>query len=373
MSFKGFAFIFFSLFVFKIWAAELVESNTSIRSLGMGGVYGPIVQDADALYFNTAMLGRTNGIRFELFDLGGGVNGLEAVNQLQTINGTNSTSGLLSYVGSRYWLTAGGRATFVMPYFGVGAYNDLTLSFKIQNPVLPEFNASYLNDTVVVVGGAVALTKTSYFGISLKQIRRVGGDQVLDSASLLNSSTLTNLASQFSNAGIGYGFALSYVYEFEAPMKPLVSVTWDDVGYTAFRQTAGAAAPSTQKDNLSVGLSSTLDLPGLDWTNAIEYRHATDYDHDLGKKIHLGTEISLPLIDLRAGLYQGYMSYGVGLSLLFMNLDVAYYDVEMGAYPGQDSQNRIVVGLNMKMGFDTDFNLMFNDVNGKKRKLKQRR
>lgn len=354
-------------------ASELLETNISLRSLGMGGVYGPIVTDAEALYFNTAALGRLEGVRIELFNLGAGVNGLEAVDQLTSINGAGA-GGLLDYVGNRYWIGANGRGTFVMPYFGAGAYNNTMLSFKIENPVLPEFNATYLTDTVVLVGGAFEVKKNAYLGINFKQMKRTGGSQTLDSATLLNSSSLQNLASQFSNAGEGYGFALSYLQEFEATMKPTMTVTWEDVGHTSFRQTAGAAAPEPQRDNLSIGVSTLMDLPGLDWTNAIEYRHATDYDHELGKKLHLGTELSLPLIDLRAGIYQGYMTYGIGLNLLFMNFDVAYYDVEMGAYPGQDRQNRIMVGLNMKMGFDTNFKILFGDMSGgKRRKLKQRR
>ena len=367
-------FIFFAVLMSTVvQATELMETNISLRSLGMGGVYGPVVQDAEALYFNTAMLGRLEGIRMELFNLGAGVNGLEAVNQLSTINDSNSSAGLLDYVGNRYWVGANGRATFVLPYFGMGAYNNLALAFKVQNPVLPEFEATYVNDTVVMMGGAFELSKKSYLGVNLKQVRRVGGTKVLDSASLLNSNTLSNLASQFSNSGIGYGFGLSYIQEFDAGLKPLLSITWDDVGYTSFRQTGGSSAPGTQRDSIHVGLSTTLDLPGLDWTNGIEYRHATNYDHELGKKLHLGTEISLPLIDLRAGLYQGYMSYGVGLDLFFMTMDAVYYDVEMGAYPGQDPQNRIMVGVNMKMGFDTNFNVLFGEMSGKKKRLKQRR
>nr|HPI41483.1 hypothetical protein [Pseudobdellovibrionaceae bacterium] len=189
-------------------ATELYETNISLRSLGMGGVYGPIVEDSESLYFNTANLGRLEGIRLEILNLGAGVNGVEAVEQLSTINSSNSSGGLLDYVGSRYWVGAIGRATFAMPYFGFGAFNHTMLSFKIQNPVLPEFEATYLNDTVVMIGGAFSITKNSYLGVNLKQIKRVGGSEILDSATLLNSSTLTNLASQFSNAGEGYGFAL---------------------------------------------------------------------------------------------------------------------------------------------------------------------
>ena len=42
-------------------AQEMYESARSIRSLGMGGMYIPIVRDADALFYNPAALNRLDG------------------------------------------------------------------------------------------------------------------------------------------------------------------------------------------------------------------------------------------------------------------------------------------------------------------------
>jgi hypothetical protein len=94
-------------------------------------------------------------------------------------------------------------------------------------------------------------------------------------------------------------------------------------------------------------------------------------DIQAGKKIHLGTELSLPIIDLRAGINQGYMTYGIGINLLVFRIDAATYTEELGAYTGQSGQNRWLIGLSMDMSFDANFTLSDND--GKKRKLKRRR
>ena len=81
--------------------------------------------------------------------------------------------------------------------------------------------------------------------------------------------------------------------------------------------------------------------------------------------------MSLPFIDLRAGLSQGYPTYGVGINLLFMEIELATATVEAGEYPGQTPEDRVLIGLSFSMEVDADFN--FKTKDGKKRKLKLRR
>ena len=76
--------------------------------------------------------------------------------------------------------------------------------------------------------------------------------------------------------------------------------------------------------------------------------------------------------DTVIGFSQGYYSLGASLDLFLFQIDLAYYGVELGEYPGQDEDRRIQIAFTMDMGFDPSFNFMdFNKVKG--RKLKQRR
>jgi hypothetical protein len=61
----------------------------------------------------------------------------------------------------------------------------------------------------------------------------------------------------------------------------------------------------------------------------------------------------------------------VGLNFLIFHIDAVSYTEELGVYPGQTAENRVMVGLSIDLGFDADFK--FTDNNGKKRKVKQRR
>ena len=62
-------------------------------------------------------------------------------------------------------------------------------------------------------------------------------------------------------------------------------------------------------------------------------------------------ELGLPLIDLRVGLHQGYLTYGAGMSLGLVTVDAAYYGVELGEYAGQFFDERYMVQAAIKVGF----------------------
>jgi hypothetical protein len=149
---------------------------------------------------------------------------------------------------------------------------------------------------------------------------------------------------------------------------------WQDVGSVKFTKTAGENAPEIQKDNLMLGAGLLMDLPGFDLRSGVEYRHVTLQGEQLGKKIHAGLELSLPLIDLRIGANQGYSTFGAGVDLWFFRFDGAITTEELGAYPGQTPQTRYMASLALSLSFDANFNIMQGSGESRsRRKLKQRR
>ena len=353
-------------------ATEIIESNLTVRGLGMGGVLDSIARDTDAIFFHPAALGMIDGLRLQIVDLGLGVNGTSAYSDLQTAN--NNTATLANYAGKRYWLGLNGKTALAIPRFGFGAYDNGYLDISVQNPVLPQLNTTYINDWGYYMAYGQETVPGLYIGMALKQVNRVGGTQVIPVSNLANS--LTNLADQFQDKGVGYGLDLSMIYQAKTTFQPAFHAIYHDIGATTFRKQTGTNAPPRIEPNVTFGFTTLLDLPGLDWTNAIEYRYAGNVGdtYDATKKIHLGTELSLPFIDLRAGVNQGWATYGVGINVLLGSLDIAYYDVEMGGYAGQDNQNRIMVSFSMELSFDVNFNITgINGKGGPRRKLKLRR
>ncbi len=352
----------------------MYETARSIRSLGMGGVYIPIVKDTDALFYNPAALGRLDGMDIQLINVGLGANitDPEKISALTEIDPSDPTT-FNALFGEKYWFGGAGKVAVAVPYFGVGYFTDYSVELELHNPAFPEFQTYFLNDSGFVVGGAVAILPNTYLGMNFKKIVRWGGtvqDLGLD-AIVGGGTSMEAIGNSFDSKGTGYGLDLALTTELPFPLKPTFAIVWQNVGDVAFTKTAGTEAPPHIHQNLSIGAGMDLDLPGLDIAVGAEARHLTDYDVQLGKKLHIGAEISLPILDFRAGYSQGYLSYGVGVNLLVFRLDAVSYTEELGVYPGQTADNRYLIGLSIDLSFDANFN--FQDNNGKRRKLKQRR
>lgn len=353
-------------------AQEAYEMGRTIRSLGMGGMYIPLATGVDAVFYNPAALAKGSGLNIELMNLWFGLNGQEAYDLIQAGSSITSPASYNQFFGKKVWFEADGRAGVTLPYLGLGFLSQTNVSLELHNPGFPQFQTYFNSDIVVGLAGAMSLGNKNYLGMTLKRVQRWGGETIdLGLTTIANANSLSSIGDNFQNRGTGYGIDLAYMKEFDGPLSPNISLVWQDVGVTSFLKTDGAAAPPSINQNVSLGVGGNLDLPGLDIAMGAEMRHLLESEIQIGKKLHVGTELSLPFIDLRAGLGQGYMSYGLGMNFLIFRLDAVSYTEELGVYPGQTGQNRILLGLSIDLSFDANFN--FVDNNGKKRKLKQRR
>lgn len=367
-----------SLFVILIGvashAAEFYEYNQNVRSLGMGGVQIPFLNNGDALFINPAALANIEGLNFQLIDFDMGINGLQMYETFQSVQGKEGMDMFNGLYGKNIWFHTSGRSVAYFPYFAFGAFGEGSINFRLQRPAFPEMRMGYLTDYGFTVGTAFPLGPLGSFGLSLRQIQRQGTEQIIGVQTIAGTQNFDTLADSFSNKGIGYGADLGFEFSLPIPASPVLGVVWRDIGGTAFTKTAGADAPVHIADSLNVGFGWGFDLPGLDGKAGIEYRHLNDYSEQVGKKLHMGVELGLAFLDLRAGFYQGYTSYGLGFDLWLIRFDLASYTVETGAYPGQTGDGRIQASMMIDIGFDPSFHLLSSDSNkAKKRKVKQRR
>ncbi len=354
-------------------ARELFEYGQSIRALGMGNAYSAVVNDGDALFYNPGALGRVKGINLKIINLNVGVNGENAYNTAMNISNSTATGidRFADYFGQQIWLGVGGKSILTMPNFGVGVYGSGYMGFEIKDPILPYIDLNYLADYGLVVGGSFAIGPNSHFGISAKRITRMGTTQEVGVSQFLDGQT-TSIQSNMNRRGNGYGADIGFVWEIPAPLNPVISGVWKDLGTTTFLKETGVEKPPRILDEQILGIATSFDLTVVGMTAAIDYKHINTVNEIIGKKVHMGLELDLPLIDIRGGFSQGYYSIGASLDLFVMQLDLAYYGVELGEYPGQDEDRRIQLALTMDLGFDPSFKFVdFNRVKG--RKLKQRR
>ncbi|MBX2987477.1 MAG: hypothetical protein KF802_06240 [Bdellovibrionaceae bacterium] len=352
-------------------AAELFEFQRPVRALGMGGVYLPFVEDTDAVIWNPAVLGDNSALSWEVFNVGLGGNGDDVVDLYRQMQDSNCSGSACynRFYGKPLWAGLGTASKFAMPRFGVTFFNSTTLQGILHNPAFPSLNLTYLSDTISAASYGFPLGPGLTFGTTFKRIARWGGTQDISLSTITSGGE--SVLDQFNQRGTAYGLDLGAQFKIPGPITTIFGVHWQDVGSTAFAPESGLTAPPRIKDNLSFGLGSELDLPGLDVRGGLEYRHITLQGEPIGKKLHVGAELGLPLVDLRVGLNQGYPTLGASMDLFFLKFDLARYTEETGVYPGQTPATRYKLELSCAFSIDADFN--FSDKEGRRRKLKQRR
>lgn len=376
MILKNIIFLFSFLFLLNAKATELYEPGPSARSLAMGGTYMSFVKGADSLYYNAAALARVEGFDFKIAQINAAYSkdAARLVDQITKKGGSTSFSAadVNGFYGLNSFADVTARSGFVMPFIGFGVYSSNYVLESFNNPPFPTFNANFISDYGYVIGGAIPVAPMTSIGIAARHVNRWGGTKDILVTDLIGSNDQTVLENAFQDKGTGNALDLSFITTLPTvPLSPTISGLWQDVGRTTFTQTAGSSAPPSQADNMTLGISIQQELYLVDWTAAAEYHFIGTPNESISKKVHLGTEASFGLFDVRVGLNQGYLTYGGGVDLWFFTADVAYYTSELGTSAGQLRNDRVVYSLSIDLDLDQSFKL--KDGSGKNRRLKQRR
>ncbi|MEZ4700034.1 MAG: hypothetical protein R2834_06870 [Rhodothermales bacterium] len=245
---------------------------------------------------------------------------------------------------------------------GVGAFGSSYFSYTYTDAGggVPQFNMTALADVMVVAGAAKDLStigiKRGTLGLTVKYIRRsvssknkpidvMGSNEpyhVLSATGLsadlglqYELGKLPFLPGRFYAAGAVYDvvthpFSFSYDRMLAGTYNPVVAdreavLANDAYGmYMSYRAGVAYVLPSF------LGIFKESGL-------AIDYvgSRAPVIDQDFLARLHIGAQVHLPFLSLRAGLNQGYPALGAGIALGFIRVDYAYFGYEEGRVPGQ--------------------------------------
>lgn len=335
---------------------KIYNTFHSVRAMGMGNAYISIVSDTDSLFYNPAGVARISGFNWTIADPWVGASGVEAFKEVTNLQeDAGFESAVRNLYGDHVWLGAGAKSVFGIPYFAVGVYDHLSADLDINNPVYPNLDIAATNDYGYMMGVGIPFI-AGEIGLVVKYIQRTGS-RVPFGPSFVASLDPDTIRSSIEKKGTGYGLDLGMNFRIPGPLTMVVSGVWKNVGELSFRSDEGEAPPG-EPNEISVGTALELDVPLLEVRPAIELKHLNREDIQLGNKIHLGLEISLPLIDLRAGFHQGYYTAGVGLNLGILRVDAATWGVELGAYPGQREDRRYALQATLELGFDPSLSFL---------------
>lgn len=366
------------------YSAEKQVFIRGIRTLGMGGAFTAVADDANAIFYNPAGITQRQGSQFTLFDIPVNVSddifnvytfyqdnednfkNFDDLSQDKKMTFLNEISDKmvtyrpnfkvgfpnLSYLTGRSFLS-----------WGLGLFTQADMGFQFnRSMIIPSISMWGNVDAVGAVPLAHKFESLPYVpgslsaGMTLKYIQRGKVEE-------LNKSFLTfNDFEPDPQMGSGFGFDLGALYQFNPRWNFGLQVT--DVGGTNISyssldisaddegKVAKPAFNSMINSQWNVGAayvpSKITYWPGKSIrTNdrlilAADVRDVMSTDERLVdatfyKKLHLGAEFRWGPASLRGGFNSGYPTFGAGIRIPYLGLkvDYAFYGDELGRYAGQ--------------------------------------
>lgn len=369
-----------SLFVFLLVfsavsysADERPSSYLGLRPAAMGGAFSAISDDENAFFYNPAGLADVTVSKFVLlnpsFKLGEELqNLLDMIKDVDDAknDAVEQTKKLTKYIG------LSNRSGFsLFPYyvtknFGVGVLGKVDTIVEVKGPTnLPKVNIDRHLDITYIgtyamkfeeieglsIGGSVKIInrdklierETGEIPVSLGVIDLAGAEVEMDLAKL--SIDIGNKIDSVSATGVAIDAGA--IYQLDEKTK--LALVLKNIGGAKFdfkyTTTTGKTVDYEGEIpfGMTIGASYKYELPEKykESLSAKDILLAADIA-DIGaggsfwKKVHLGAETAiLRKINVRTGINQGYLTFGLGYRLGIFQLDYAYYQEERGRYAGQ--------------------------------------
>ncbi len=337
--------------------------HISPQEMGLGGAFISAVDNEESLWFNPAGIARNTGIHWTIANPEAGISDptvLQNLSKLQSASSFQST--LNSLYDQPMWAGGGADTAIIMPHLAFGYFYGADASLLVQNPVDPTMDLTYLTDQGIVAGTGWTFADILDMGLVAKYITRTGVSQNFGSDTIGNiingNSQPSAIFNNLSNKGSGVGLDWGTNLRIPGPASPVLSFVWDNIGNTEYKpSTSGGIAPPIDYQDMRIGGSFLLDTPIVSVMPIFEVDQLNDTSIQLTNKLHAGVDLDLPLIDLQAGLYQGYFTYGAGFNLGPIGIGAASWGEEIGGAPGQMESRRYLVQITLRLGFDAFGNI----------------
>ncbi len=380
-------YIIISLLLFlvsgSLFSLELPQVDVNnLRSKGMGGVMLTIIDDQYSLINNPAGPS-ASGIKFvSLLQAKALVSGdflnfwdhKDAIVDIAS-GDADIDNDTWSYLANLK-LAAGTTPLYfalinILPFnLNLATFTTLKIGLDTNLDVpLPTWDLNAVQDTVVVLNFGMPIFSTKdtlmvHVGASLKAIHRYVFTR--DNIDLFALADLSNLDEDSVDVkrALGIGLDLGAIAQFGK--KFTVALTITDVYGTRFNWNkvtikdllaTGSDFGSTTMIEPSVHVGGKLTIGTIfpllieDLIVAVDVHDVVDGDIAFFLKVYAGAEFSMlkGLLDIRVGLYQGWISAGLAIHIPILPIDVefAYWGEELGDYPGQERIDNFGVSLNI--------------------------
>ncbi len=354
----------------------VVPIDSSLK--GMGGVSTGNAEGWNALFVNPAAFATpTPRVTFGSLGVTGylplaGLNQILAAHEswgtpnFTTPNDpmTNLINSLLTNYGVGGEVTLGGG--WVGNNFGVGLLVE-TRSYA-KGPNVLGTNVTMEQSTELVIGGAIPIDiglGSFKVGASLRPQQKAYSDTIA-ATDLLNyvKGDTSGLMNETIYSGYGLGWDLGARWDYAGfktglVVRDLGSTLYNFQGYkikdwlSSFGLSSGSDSPKNYRvpTVVAVGTAWTPDVGalaaviqptvGLDFQIPIEVQ-TPNIQPSFWTWTHLGGEVKfLKFLAVRAGLNEGYFTFGMGVTVPYFDFNFAVYTDEMGQYAGVSPRSSI--------------------------------
>ena len=327
------------------------------RQMAMGGIGVGLADDEYALFNNPAGLAgqKTRQFRPVNVALEGS---LDIYSSLSTVTDALSNFGLGTLnelMGKDIYLRASTAPLITLPNFAVAFIGDAQGSLLIRNQANPTYRIGNMLTYGFQAGMGWSFKSGRRpvdewrFGLAGKMLWRKGGIYDLSTPEFLSLANdaegyIANLVGEYGMA-FGADVGVQYVRHLDSKGSDLYfGASLTDIGGTRFDVSTARAV--TMNPSIGVGWVKNSDFirfkAGLDLRNL-------DQETRFSNKLHFGTETSLPLFDIYAGMNQLNLTYGAAFDIWVLRITALSYAEELGVAFHQNTSRRYVLHV--------DFNL----------------
>ncbi|MCM2323576.1 MAG: hypothetical protein NDJ90_09985 [Oligoflexia bacterium] len=321
------------------------------RATAMGNAFVGLADDEQALFLNPAGLAGVTRHSINYFAADVELS-RDVIGDIQSLGGISDPSGVNAIMGKKVLGRFQFSPSFLMPNVGVGLLVDQQFAILAKNRALPKIVLGYQATNGIQAAYGVSLLGKSRrrksdlrFGVGGKVLWRRGGYRQVGLTQMLNLNE-DELRAMMGSYGMGYGFdaGLQSVTELNSRLTMSAGLVMTEIGDIKFRR-----GGDKQEGNFSAGLAFKYRLPQIGIAMAYDYRHILE-TADWRKKVHFGTELTLPMLGLYFGLNQLTLSYGVAFDAWLFKVTAVSYSEELGSVFGQERERRFLLRTSLRFG-----------------------
>ncbi len=389
---KKLIFILFLILIISIpiFAQQIILSPieyTSARIFAIGGALTANPTGFEGIFFNPAGYSLSKNNHFGLIDLNFSFNSdflsfMQYSNSFQdfeTLLGDPEFISILLKMKLGFGLSGIPFVGLMIGGLTLAVYDTSAFSAAIiPTAAIPEVKISSTADVGAVIGYSFKIGDNLHMGANAKLLIRGWAD--------IPSQSLLSIVDTFSqgiegipfNLKVGYGFGfdigallklgivqigVSVLNIGGMELKYIESNNFDELDIVGLingsvTPTGTAIIPMQINTGVAIYFGTfipilmerfviTMDIKSIN----LMIQDFKEYGFNfslIGNYFFFGLEFrTLGLLTVRAGLYQGYPTFGLSLNLLLVKLSFAYYTKELGMFPGTLPESNFIIAISL--------------------------